>query len=65
MPGVALDIDEDYAQTTYGYQINESENGFKIWMSTGPLRGEHIGGEFEEFIDALEYLARHLRDGEI
>ena len=63
MSQVALEIYSNQ-DTMYTYQILEESTAYRVWVSTGPLDGEFIGGEFEEFPDALEWLSDFIKDGE-
>lgn len=68
---VALDIDEDYTdgELMYGYQITEDfdDDGnriWRVWQSSGPISGKHVGGHFDAFTAALAWLSEYIADGE-
>ena len=63
MSNVVLKI-WDNSETIYTYEIIDEDDGYSIWMSTGPLSGREIGGEFDEFAHALAWLSDFIKQGE-
>ena len=63
MSNVVLKI-WDNGETMYTYEIIDEGSSYSIWVSTTPLRGREIGGEFYEFMDALEWLTNFIKEGE-
>lgn len=61
---VALEIDEDYAETTYGYQITLDDGTYSIWKSTGPISGEYVDRNIDGFVEAMQALLKYIEDGE-
>lgn len=66
MSTVVIDIDEQYCdELMYGYQlIRQDDDTYRIWISTGPLRGCYTGGTFETLSDAFNHLVNVVREKE-
>jgi hypothetical protein len=62
---VVLDTYEN-AELMYTYQVVEDDDVYKVWKSTGPLRGGYIINKdgFESIIDAMEALVNYVKAGE-
>ncbi len=56
----------DTDEFIYTYQIVEDDGAYRVWKSSGPLRGGYInkGERFEYVIDAMQALVEYIKKGE-
>lgn len=51
-------------ELTYTYQVTDEGDHYRVWQSTGPISGRYVGGKFDDFVSALDYLTDYIKQGE-
>ena len=66
MSNVVVDVDEQVCdELMYGYQLILDDDGmYKIWVSTGPVRGRYVHENIESFFEAFDLLNKTIMEYE-
>ena len=66
MSNVVVDVDEQVCdELMYGYQMIQDDDGmYKIWVSTGPVRGHYVHQDIESFVEAFDLLNKTILERE-
>lgn len=55
---------ENDNELMYSYQLVDTDLGYGVWVSTGPLKGKFVGRDIEDFEEAFNLFVNTVREQE-